>query len=170
MTTSAWGTDAPPRPTASPSPGLSDSRPSAAPGPSAPSSAGSAEPAFTVKMPLGCSVVKGDTVPGKPSSFAVVRPTHPWESPPVAIRITVHARDFEEPNLAVPSANKVITKTQMFYPARTRWSPNQSLSIDLGVKYPSPFTGVIGEQAFSIPSMAQPKCEATYEVARHTRP
>jgi hypothetical protein len=121
-------------------------------------------------MPLGCTVEKGETVPGKPSSFAVVRPKHVWESPPVAIRLTVHARDFEEPNLAVPSANKVITKTQTFYPARARWSPNQSMTIDLGVKYPSPFTGAIGEQEFSIPSMAHPKCEATYEVARHTTP
>jgi hypothetical protein len=125
-----------------------------------------AEPAFTVKMPLVCTVEKGETVPGKPSSFAVVRPKHLWEPTPKAIRITVQARDFElPPKLDMQFASKVFTKSQIFFPARARWSPNQSLTIDLGVEYPSS----VPPNALK-PWLVIPKCEATYEVARHTRP
>jgi hypothetical protein len=103
-------------------------------------------------MPLFCNIQSGATVPGKPTLFAVVRPQYSWESPPVAILITVHAFG------GAPSDK--VTKTQMFYPARARWSPNLSMSIDLGFYYSG---------NWPYPTIP-PSCKATYEVARHTQP
>jgi len=118
-------------------------------------------------MPLVCTVEKGATVAGEPSSVAVVRPKYLWEPAPKAVRITVQARDFEAPpKFDLQSVSKVVvTKTEVFFPARARWSPNQSMTIDLGVKYPSSVPPNVLK-----PWLVIPKCDATYEVARHTQP
>jgi hypothetical protein len=111
-------------------------------------------------MPLVCKVKPGETVPGKWTSFAVISPKHSWEPPPVAIRIVLQAGTFAAQQGA-PSGK--VTKTEVFYPARARWSPNLSMSIDLGVYYSSPSSPWP-------PTPPPPTCEATYELVRSTRP